>query len=333
MTFIKIEVTDMINIAVIGAGYWGTKLIGEYLALSKKRPDVKLYAIADICKERLLQVKDSFSLSNVILETDYDKILNNTEITGVHIATSNETHSEIASKAIKSGKHVLLEKPMCLSSSDAFKLARLAEKNASILLIGHIFRFNNSVNKIKELYEEKKIINDVRYIELKWTSLLDPLPNRDVIFDLAPHPIDILNHIFEEWPTQVYAQALSFDRQKVGLEEVAFATFSFPDNIMVSVSLSWLNHGPRERTMIMVNKNNSLKVEIVEQKITLYEKGKSKEIPIQQNNTIESEITNFVDSIKKNDPPINSALTGAMNVTVLQAMRQSLVENKAVSIF
>lgn len=322
----------MINLAVIGTGYWGTKLIREYLAASKNRNDVKLRAITDVSNERLSRVRDIFSLPKSMIKMDCNQILNDPEITGVHIATSNETHYEIAIKAIASGKHVLLEKPMCLNSSDAFKLARCAEKNSSILLIGHIFRFNNGINKIKELLEKKQI-SETRYIEMKWTSLIPPPPGRDVIFDLAPHPIDILNHIFEEWPTQVYVKALSYERKSFGLEEAAFATFSFPHNIIVSVMMSWIHHGPRERTIIITSKNNTIRVDAVDQEITVYEKGQSREILVDRNNTIEAEINHFVESIKNNGPRINSALTGAMNVTVLQAMRQSLKEDKVISIF
>ena len=322
----------MINLAVIGAGYWGTKLVGEYLALSKKRQDVRLLAVADISPERLLLVRKTFSLPNSMLKKDYDEILNDRKITGVHIATPNETHYEIATKAIAAGKHVLLEKPMCLSSGDAFRLARYAEKNNSVLLIGHIFRFNNAINKVKELVEKKEI-NGIRCVELRWASLMPPPPGRDIIFDLAPHPIDILNHIFEEWPTQVYVNAHSYERKKKGLEEVAFATLNLLQDITVLIVLSWIHHEPRQRTVTIVSEKNTVKVEAVKQTITLYENGdQTGEISIKRNNTIESEIDHFVERVKNNDPPINSTLTGIMNVTVVEAMRKSLEEGRVVPI-
>jgi UDP-N-acetylglucosamine 3-dehydrogenase len=321
----------MINLAVIGAGYWGTKLIGEYLALSKKRQDVRLLAVADVSPEKLLRVREKFLLSNSMLKKNYNEILNDPKITGVHVATPNETHYEIATKAIAAGKHVLLEKPMCLSSGDAFRLARYAEKNSSVLLIGHIFRFNNAINKVKELVE-KKVVNGIRCVELRWASFMPPPPGRDIIFDLAPHPVDILNHIFEEWPTHVYVNAHSYERKKAGLEEVAFAIFNFPEDIIASVIMSWIHHGTRQRTATIVSKKNTIKMEAVEQTITVYENGQTREISIERNNTIESEINHFVDRVKNNDPPINSALTGAMNVTVLEVMRKSLQERRVTPI-
>lgn len=321
---------EMTNLAVIGAGYWGTKLIGEYHALSQKQQDVKLCAIADSSPQKLSEISQRWNFPSAMLKKNYNEILEDPEIDGVHIATPSETHYEIARNAINAGKHVLLEKPMCLKSSEALKLARLAEKKNSVLLIGHIFRFNNAINKVKDLIEKGEL-DETRYVELRWTASLQPPPSRDIVFDLAPHPIDILNHLFEEWPTQVHLNARSYERKKVGFEEVAFVTLDFPGDIMALIVLSWLQHGPRQRTLTIVNKNSALKVEAVQQNITLYENGQAKEIPIKPNNTIESEISHFIGRIKNNDAPINSALTGIMNVTVLDAMRKSLQTGNVTS--
>ncbi len=323
--------SEPIRIAVIGAGYWGTKLVEEYLALSNKRSDVKLKSVADSSLKTLMRIRERFSLPESTLKNDYNEILEDDSITGVHIATPNETHYEIATKAVEAGKHVLLEKPMCQSSSEALKLARNAEKNNMVLLIGHIFRFNNAINKVKELVEKREI-DGVRCVELRWTSLMPPPPGRDIIFDLAPHPVDILNHVFEEWPTQVYVKAGSYERKKAGLEEVAFATLTFPQDIIALATLSWMHHGPKHRTFTLINESSTVETEAVKQTIKVYRKGSAIEIPVHQNNTIESEISHFIGRIKNNDPPVNSALTGAVNVTVLEAMTRSLRENKVTSI-
>jgi UDP-N-acetylglucosamine 3-dehydrogenase len=320
-----------INLAVVGAGYWGTKLITEYSALSNKRRDVNLHAIADSSSERLQNIGERFSLPTSMLKTDYNEIFDDPEVNGVHIATPNETHYEIAMKAIAAGKNVLLEKPMCLTSSDAFRLARYAEKNNVVLLIGYIFRFNNAIDKLKQMVERKEI-NSCRCVELRWVSAIPPPPGRDIIFDLAPHPIDILNHIFEEWPREVYVKGRSYARKKSGLEEVAFVAMDFPQDIIVSLTLSWIHHGPRQRKIFIVTENGAVKAEAVEQTITLYKNGQTKEISIQRNNTIEDEINHFINRIRDNVPPLNSSLVGVMNVKVLEAMRKSLQEDKAMSV-
>jgi UDP-N-acetylglucosamine 3-dehydrogenase len=168
--------------------------------------------------------------------------------------------------SIASGKNILLEKPMCLTSGDAFRLARSAEKANLVLLIGHIFRFNNAINKVKEMYEKKEITG-VRCVELRWASSMPPPADRDILFDLAPHPIDILNHIFEEWPLQVYVRGQSYQRKKVGQEEVAYITLDFPGDLIASVTLSWLHHGHRERTVNIITEKSAIRMESVEQTI------------------------------------------------------------------
>jgi predicted dehydrogenase len=106
----------------------------------------------------------------------------------------------------------------------------------------------------------------------------------------------------------------------------------FPGDIVASLTLSWVHHGPRERTVFIINEKNAIKIEAVEQTITLFEKGAKKEILVERNNTIESEINHFIDRIKNGVPPINSPLIGVRNVTVLEAMRKSLQEDKVVSV-
>ena len=312
-----------IGIAVIGAGYWGCKLVEEYLALSRKLQDVKLRFVVDDSPEVLRRIGERFSLPQSMLKRDIDEVLEDSGVVGMHIATPNETHYNLAMNSIASGKNVLLEKPMCLTSSNAFRLARAAEKNRLVVLIGHIFRFNNAINKVKELYEKGEI-TDVRCVELRWTSSMSPPANRDILFDLAPHPIDILNHIFEEWPFQVYVKGQSFERKKIGQEEVAYITLDFPGDMIASVTLSWLHRGYRERTVNIISEKSAIRIEAVDQTIFMLENGRIREMLVNRNNTIESEITHFINCINNSDPPINSALTGIMNVTVLEAMRKSI---------
>ena len=117
-----------VKVGVIGAGYWGEKLIDEYLKLSSKKSNVKLCAVVDANPERLSYIRDKYSLPSKILYKSHSEVLSNyNEIDAVHIATPNETHYQIAIEAVEKGKSILLEKPMTTSSRSAFKLAREAE--------------------------------------------------------------------------------------------------------------------------------------------------------------------------------------------------------------
>lgn len=324
--------TSSVNVAIIGAGYWGTKLIREYLAFSKRRPEVKVAGIVDISKERLMGLARELSLPQKILFMHPQQVIEREDINAVHIATPNETHYPLAFEMLNSGKHVLLEKPMTLTSREAFKLARLAEVNGSTLLVGHIFRFDNSLRKTKELLEEGTI-GRLHYIKLQWTTLMAPPKNRNIIFDLAPHPVDIVNYLFEEQPIQVYTCARSYIRGKHDLEEMAFISLTIPEDITGLIMLSWMEYGPKIRNVSITGSKGTIYVDALRQKVKLYNnQNLEKDIHVIPNNTMGDMINHFADGVLYNESPNNSALIGALTVTVLEAMMESLRKNIPVRV-
>jgi predicted dehydrogenase len=323
----------LIRIGVIGAGYWGEKLIGEYLALSSRNPDVKICGVADMSPQRLYYVKDKYNLPDKILFRNHSEVLSSDKgIDAVHIATPNESHYEIAIEAVERGKHILLEKPMTVSSRSAFKLAREAEKAGKVLLIGHIFRFNNAINEAKRVIESGGL-GDVHYLCLKWTTYMKELPERDIIFDLAPHPVDIVNHLLEEWPTSVYSIARSFKRGKPGLEDTAFVTMNLPGDTVAEINLSWIQPGVKTREVVIVGEKSTLYVDALDQRMRLCKnEGEHFNIELEANNTIGSMISHFIDRIVNGSPPVNSPLIGAMTVHVLEKMRESVEKKTSVNV-
>ena len=136
-----------INLALLGSGYWGSKLATEYVQLQKYNKNFNFFGIVDPDRTRLADIQKKLNLSSSMLFDNVEECLHNTDITAIHVATPNETHFAIAYEGLCQDKHVLLEKPMAMNSRDAFKLARVAEKNGKILLVGHIFRFNSALNR------------------------------------------------------------------------------------------------------------------------------------------------------------------------------------------
>ena len=140
----------MMKVAVIGVGYWGIKHVDEYIQLGYN------VIICDKSKENINNCKDRFDTVEV---KNLEAILNDKEITCVNICTPNHTHYDVASKCIMAKKHVFLEKPIATNIDDAEKLIKLSEKNNVILQIGHVYRFNNSVKKAKELVNNCELGN------------------------------------------------------------------------------------------------------------------------------------------------------------------------------
>lgn len=323
-----------IHVAIIGAGYWGSKLIREYLMLSMETDIIRLRTIVDLDRERLREAlkmsKDICENCNLNATTDVNDILEDDEITAVHIATPNKTHFRLASLMLKNNKHVLLEKPMAMSARDAFKLARIAEEENKVLMVGHIFRFNEAIRKIGKILLSNR--EEIYYMDLIWSTYITPPSGRDIIFDLAPHPIDIVNYITGEWPKKVYTIGNSYIRKQRGLEEVAFANMELPSDILVDIKLSWIERGPKRRTISIISNKNTYFIDALNQKIICFDGVKEKQIPLEPTNTMKEMIKHFAETIRYNKAPKNSALIGALTVSVLEAMKKSLEKKKPMNV-
>jgi UDP-N-acetylglucosamine 3-dehydrogenase len=321
-----------INLALIGAGYWGCKLAAEYIKLQKYEKNFNFFGIVDTDKTRLAEIQKKLNVSSSILFDDLKECLHNPGITAIHVATPIETHFDIAYEGLSHSKHVLIEKPMAMSSRDAFKLARVAEKNGKILLVGHIFRFNSALDKAKEILDKGQI-GDVNYLNLSWLDLLNPLPDRDIIFDLLPHPVDIVNYLTDEWPSSIYAHSNSYARPNdESKQDMAFIIMEMPDKKSVHISLSWIQPGIKERIVAVTGSEATLVVDTLSQDLIIHKRNGKTKIAINKNNTIKSMITHFVDCILGVSRPSNSSLVGAMTVGVLTSARRSLSEKRLLRV-
>lgn len=323
---------NKVNLALFGSGYWGSKLATEYMQLHRENPMFNFVGIVDPDQSRLASIGSKLDLPSKMLFSDFEKCLSDPNITAIHVATPNETHFNIAYEALSQSKHVLLEKPMALNGRDAFKLARTAEKNGHVLLVGHIFRFNSGLWRAKEMIE-KNAIGDVYYLNLNWSDYLDPLPKRDIIFDLMPHPVDILNYLTDEWPSSIYAQSESYRRpHEAEREDVAFITMEMPDKKSAEVILSWIQMGLKQRSVTVTGSNGTLVIDTITQDVTIYSRQGKNEISVTKNNTMKSMIEHFLKCINGIENPSNSSLVGAITVNVLTSARRSLSEKRAMKI-
>lgn len=323
---------EKINLALFGSGYWGSKLAGEYLQLQNdNKKEFNFFGIVDPDTSRLKDVQNRFNIDSSMLFDNVKECLHNPEINAIHVATPSESHFEIASEALEQKKHVLLEKPMAMTSRDAFKLARLAEKNGRVLLVGHIFRFNSALEKAKEILEQGQFGN-INYIQLSWRDYLNPLPDRDIVFDLLPHPVDIVNFLTGEWPISIYAHSVSYTRSSDDKknEDMAFIILKMPDDSSVQITLSWIQPGIKERVVSVTSSQKTMMVDTISQKLILWDTKRKENVGVSKNNTINSMISHFMKCILGKENPNNSSLVGAMTVGILSSARRSLSEKREV---
>jgi predicted dehydrogenase len=325
---------EKVSLAILGGGYWGSKLASEYIQLQKEwaSEEFNFFGVVDPDKERLSKIGNMLNLPSTMLFSDVEKCLRDQDITAVHIATPAETHYSLAQQALNENKDVLIEKPMAMNSRDAFKLARFAEKNGQILLVGHIFRFNSALACAKEILENKRI-GKINYMKLSWVDYLNPIPDRDIIFDLLPHPVDILNYLTDEWPSSIYAQSFSYTTSaKKNLEGMAFIVMEMPDKILSQVTLSWIQPGLKERAVMVTGSEATMSIDTLNQGIEVFSSSGKKNVSVIKNNTIRSMARHFINCILGLEYPSNSSLVGAVTVNILSSTRRSISEKNGIRI-
>jgi UDP-N-acetylglucosamine 3-dehydrogenase len=358
------EVERPVKLAVFGAGYWGTKLCREYHAIENTTREVELCYVVDSSELALENVRkelETSSLSSSAKKTkyisDYRQVLKDQEIEAVHVALPNQFHYEVAREALEVGKNVLIEKPISTTSREAFKLARLSEEKGLVLQVGHIFRFNNAIRTVKEVLRSGKL-GKVFYANLYWATYEPSLAiNRDIVFDLAPHPVDILNYLLDEWPTRVDGFGDSYLHGKENREEMAIVNFEFPDRILAQLYLSWIHHGAKERTIKVICEKGTLTCNALVQKIQLDYDHASVEIQpfpfdlnnlltptnrdgstpnkdgtkdlLGPNNTMRDMQYHFISQIRRRGPQMSSALVGARTVQVLEEITLAMRTRRA----
>lgn len=352
---------DRLSIAVIGAGYWGTKLCREYLEIEKLVGDVSLKYVVDVSPAALEAIAKELGRCHAEFINHYERALHDKELDAVHIAVPNELHYTVAKRALESGKHVLLEKPIATSSRQAFKLAQLADAKGLVLQVGHIFRFNNAVRTLRDATREGRI-GKLFYADLEWTTHTPPPKGRNVVFDLAPHPIDILNYILDEWPISADAIGRSFLRRTQGQEEMASINLEFPDGFLAHIYLSYIHHGTRARRIVIVGERGTIVADVLNQDVRLMTENGEREIPLVSansagsveanqnraniessrvasrarregrvgaNNTIRDMELHFIERVRNRGPSLNNALIGAETVAVLEMITKAVRRRKS----
>jgi len=321
---------DSINIAVIGAGYWGKKVLREYLQLVRSDPKVDVAMVCDLEDGNLRCCREDFDITEAKLTREYREVLGSDDVDAVHICTPNETHYQICKEALIADKHVILEKPMALRAKNAWELVAIAESKDLILQVGHIFRFNNALKMMRDLIAQNYLGN-LYYLKLQWTTLMPSPLNRDIIFDLGPHPIDILNYLLKKWPIKVACEASAYRRKL--LEELAYITMEFERGLLAHIELSWLEPG-KTRQATIVGSERTARVDCVNQSIGIYQNGDRAtfNLDVTRNNTILDEITHFKESVLRNQNSNNPGRVGAKTVAILESLRESIEKQSTVKI-
>lgn len=231
----------MIRIAIIGAGHWGPNLIRNF----HNKVTSEVAWVADQVPARLERAKAVFP--DIGVTTSGLDAIRDPKVDAVVVATPTSTHYPLTKAALEAGKHVLVEKPITHSVAHAEEIAALAESKGVTLLVGHVFLFNNAIQRTKK-YLDEKLLGDIHYISAVRTNLGPIRMDVSAAWDLASHDISIVNYWLGTTPVTV--SALGGEWINPGIADAVFVTARYPGNIIVNLHASWLN--PRKARDITV---------------------------------------------------------------------------------
>jgi predicted dehydrogenase len=328
----------MIRVGVIGYGYWGPNVVrnfnnslSEVVAICDRRPDV------------LRKVAQTYP--HLRVTQDSSEIISSPDVDVVAVVTPVWTHFTLARAALENGKHVFVEKTS--TSAEAAQLVELAERKHLKIMVDHTFLFTGAVKKIRQLIDDGTLGN-LYYYDSTRVNLGLFQHDVNVIWDLAPHDLSIMDYLIQDQPLGVVA---SGEKHLNGLEDIAFLTFYFPRNVIAHVNVNWLSPVKVRTTLIGGEKKmvvwNDLEPD---EKIRVYDKGAEKitgregiyEILVkyrtgdmwaphlENTEALKSELEYFAKCISNDRSPINDGKAGWRVVRMLEAADQSVKNRGAM---
>jgi predicted dehydrogenase len=324
----------MIGIAVIGYGYWGPRIARNFNAAD----GCKVVAICDKSPASLQRASRDFP--NVQLTCEINAVLASPDVDAVAVVTPVWTHFELAESALKNGKHVFVEKPFTSTSAQAEQLVELAERKNLQIMVDHTFLFTGAVQRIRQMVKEGTL-GKLYYYDSTRVNLGLFQHDVNVIWDLAPHDLSIVDHLVDNGAQCVTASGQAHVNE---LEDVAYITVYYSDRMIAHINVNWLSPVKVRTTLIGGEKKmlvwNDLEAD---EKLKLYDKGvdinngqnvyellvsyRSGDMwapRVEQTEALAVETKYFIDCISKNERPFNDGRAGLRIVRLLEAADKSL---------
>lgn len=330
----------VIKFGVVGYGYWGPNVVRNLDQLDGS----KVIAVCDQSPTARKRIHRLYPHIGVLSETA--DLMSSTEIDAVAIVTPVWTHYELTKAALQNGKHVFVEKPFTSDSAQAEELIELAAQKKLRIMVDHTFLFTGAVKKIGQLLDEGTL-GKIYYYDSMRVNLGLFQHDVNVIWDLAPHDLSIIDHLIKETPDALSATGQTHLNSH---EDVAFITIYFPNKIIAHINVNWLSPVKVRTTLIGGEKKmlvwNDLEVD---EKIKVYDKGvnitsreglysllvnyRSGDMwapQVEQVEALKQELTYFVDCISNDHTPSNDGAAGLRVVKLLEAANESVRKRGAL---
>lgn len=341
----RTSVATPIGVAVIGAGYWGPNLIRNFAS----NPDVELRWVCDLSPKRLTVA--TRGNGDIRTTTRLEDVLSDPLVTAVAIATPANTHEAIGHAALESGRNVMIEKPLASTAAAGQVLTERAEAAGLVLMCGHTYCYTPAANRLRGLVRNGDL-GEVQYLDSVRINLGLVQPDIDVIWDLAPHDLSIMDHVLPADCRPISVSVTGADPLGTGRISIAHLSMALPQGGIAHVHVNWLSP-TKIRTMILggsrrmavwddVSPASRLQiydkgVEVASEldaderirQIVSYRTGDMLAPALGEREALSIEIEEFVSAIRERRPALTDGRAGLRVLQILEAASISLANGGA----
>ena len=324
----------MLKIGQIGIGLWGSNLLRNFSSLKNAR----VVACCDKDRRKLEKAKALYP--DIETTTEVSNLFKRADLDAIVIATPPSSHGRLAEMALKNDKHVFVEKPIALKTSQTVRMCKLAEKKKLVLMVGHLLLYHPAVRLLKKIIDSGEL-GKIYYIYSTRVNLGQVRLEENALWSLAPHDISVAMYLLGQMPLEVSAWGQCYLQRDV--EDVIFMSLKFKDTALSNMHVSWLDpHKIRKFTIVGSKKMPVFDDMEPAEKIKIYDKGMDKktdynyassfairegEVHMPSIDLVEPlklECQHFVDSVLHRKKPFTDGRNGLDVLSVLEAAQRSL---------
>ncbi|MBA2627834.1 MAG: Gfo/Idh/MocA family oxidoreductase [Gemmatimonadales bacterium] len=333
------------GVGVIGCGYWGPNLVRNF----SRNPRTNVLAVCDSRHERAVRVAAEFRIPTVTDQAN--ELITAPGVDLVVVATPSFTHFALARAALEAGKHVLVMKPLTTSVDHAEELCDLAQRKGLLMAVDHTFVFTGAVRRMKALIDAGEI-GDLYYFDSVRINLGLIQTDINVVWDLAPHDVSIMDYLIDQEPVSVAAQAACHGGSPT--ENIAYLTVRYAGSLLGAVHVNWLAPakvrrtivGGSKRMMIYDDMEPSEKLKVYDKGVSIssdptgesqeyqfmisYRSGDMHAPQLDMREALAVEVENIVAALDGREPLVADGRGGARVVRILEAAQRSIEQGGAL---
>jgi len=323
-----------VNFGVIGYGYWGPNVVRNLTSLDGSQ----VLAIAEMSAAARKRAQKAHP--GITVTADASEVMASPDIDAVAVITPVWTHYELAKAALENGKHVFVEKPFTSNTEQGEKLIELARRKNLKIMVDHTFLFTGAVRKISQLLDDDAL-GKLYYYDSTRVNLGLFQHDINVLWDLAPHDLSIMDYVIKTTPEAIVATG---EKHLNCHEDVAYMTVYFPEKVIAHINVNWLSPvkvrttliGGEKRMLVWNDLEADEKVKVYDKGVNItnregvydllvsYRSGDMWSPQLEQVEALRQELTYFVDCISNNKEPFNDGCAGLRVVKMLEAASESL---------